>query len=543
MLKLRGMHSLAMETLEQAKIEYADFSKDDFILEIVKLKSNLTSLQHFLFDTGKETSLVKGDIYNPKQPELFNEAEDLAAQDKPEDISDEDLSDVKPHRRRRGKRRLLSKDLPRHTEVNDISDEEKVCKQHGTPLEKIGESSVEKLKLVPAKILVIERKTPKYKCPSCEEEEGKAEIISAPNPVDIIPKSFATPELLAYIVSSKYEDHLPLYRQEKIFMRYGVDLTRTTMARWMIQCADTATPLINLMNEDVVSRPVIHIDETVLQVLKEAGRKPQQKSFIWVYGANDEKPFVCFRYYSTRSKVAAGEILDEFEGIVVCDAYKAYDAAAKGRDFTLAACLAHVRRKFFLAEKDAKKAKVPSKKILASQAMAFIRKLYKIERETKHKSPEERLTERKEKSLPILTDFHVWLVEQSAKIIPKSSLGKAISYTLGIWDKLQVFITDGRVSIDNNWVEALIRNFVIGRNNWTFSNTPKGAEASATLYTLVESAKLNGLSPFDYLSVIFKELPRAKRLDDYEKLLPYNINKHYHIAPYLSPHNKATPTT
>lgn len=532
-----------MDTIEQAKIKYADLSKEDFILEIVKLKSNLTSLQHFLFYTGKEASLTKGDIYNLEQPGLFNEAEDLATQCDPEDSSDEDLSDVKPCKKRRGKRQPLSKDLPRHTEVNDISDEDKVCKQHGMPLEKIGESSVEKLRLVPAKILVIQRKTPKYKCLSCEQEEGKANIISAPTPTDIIPKSFATPELLAYIVTSKYEDHLPLYRQEKIFMRYGVDLTRATMARWMIQCANKATPLINLMNEEGVSRPVIHIDETVLQVLKEAERKPEQKSFIWVYGANDEKPFVCFRYYNTRGKTAASEILDGFKGVAVCDAYKAYDAAAKGGDFTLAACLAHVRRKFFLAEKDAKKAKVPSKKILASQAMAFIRKLYKIERETKHQSPDDRLGERQEKSLSILAAFHVWLVDQSTKVIPKSSLGKAISYALGVWDKLQVFTTDGRVSIDNNWVEALIRNFVIGRNNWTFSDTTQGAEASATLYTLVESAKLNGLSPFDYLSIIFKELPRAKTLDDYEKLLPFNINKHYHIAPYLSPHNKAASTT
>ncbi|MGA0285382.1 MAG: IS66 family transposase [Saprospiraceae bacterium] len=532
-----------METIEQAKIEYSDFSKDDFILEIVKLKSNLTSLQHFLFHTGKECSLSRGDIYNAEQPGLFNEAEDLAIQDEPEASSDEDQSDVKPHRRRRGRRLPLPKDLPRHTEVNDISDEDKVCKQHGTPLEKIGESSVEKLKLVPAKILVTERKTPKYKCPSCEQEMGKAEIISAPTPADIIPKSFASPELLAYIVTSKYEDHLPLYRQEKIFMRYGVDLTRGTMARWMIQCANKATPLINLMNEDAVSRPVIHIDETVLQVLKEAGRKPEQKSYIWVYGANDEKPFVRFCYYSTRGKTAASEILDDFKGVAVCDAYKAYDAAAKDSDFTLAACLAHVRRKFFLAEKDAKKAKVPSKKILASQAMAFIRKLYKIERQFKDQSPEKRLAERQEKSLPILAGFRLWLDDQSTKVIPKSSLGKAISYALGIWDKLQVFTTDGRISIDNNWVEALIRNFVVGRKNWTFSDTPQGAEASATLYTLVESAKLNGLSPFDYLSVIFKELPKAKTLADYEKLLPYNINKHYHIAPYLSPHNKAASTT
>ena len=541
--------------MQQATTKYADFSREDLVKEIIKLNSSLATLQHFLFYTGKESFQAKGENQNPEQPGLFNEAEHCDIQDadepgvEPGDEPEEDQSDTnadaddKPKPKRRGKRKPLPKYLPRDDEVIDITPEEKVCSRHGTPLEKIGESSVEKIKIIPAKIIVIDRKIPKYKCCACEKEDGKAQIVAAPTPADIIPKSFATPELLGHIVTSKYEDHLPLYRQEKMLMRNGINLTRATMARWMIQCSSAATPLINLMDENASSEPMLHIDETVVQALKEDGRSAQQKSYMWVYGTPGDRPFVRFRYYPTRGKDAAIDILGEFKGTAICDAYKAYDAAAKGRGFNLAACWAHVRRKFFIAQKDAKKAKVPESKILASEAMDFIRRLYKIERSIKDECPEVRLTTRKNKSLPILAAFHEWLQEKSLAVIPKSSLGKAISYALGIWDKLTVFTTDGCLSIDNNWVESRIRSFVIGRNNWVFSDTAKGAEASATLFTLIESAKLNGLSPFDYLSVIFKELPKAKTLDDYDKLLPYNINKHYHIAPYLSPHSKPASTT
>lgn len=299
-----------------------------------------------------------------------------------------------------------------------------------------------------------------------------------------------------------------------------------------MQVADLASPLDNLMFEDLVQSPVIHMDETTLQVLNEPSRPPESKSYMWTLGRQGLEPIILYRYYQNRNKTAAGELLLDFTGVVVCDGYNVYDSLAKGGAFTLAGCMAHARRKFWQAEKWAKKEAKAGKSIIASTALNMIRSLYAIEAELAGEPHEKILEVRQEKSLPILGRFKAWLLEASTKVLPSCPTGKAISYALDQWKKLAYFVQDGRVPIDNNYLEAHIRPFTVGRKNWIFAATPKGAHASATLYSLVETCKANGLDPLSYLTLIFTELPKIQDAAGYETLLPYRISDHFDIKPY-----------
>jgi transposase len=271
-----------------------------------------------------------------------------------------------------------------------------------------------------------------------------------------------------------------------------------------------------------------------MQVLNEPNRRAEQVSYIWCMARSGSTPIVLYKYYDNRGKKAASDFLQGCHGTVVADAYKVYSVLEHVIKFVLAGCMAHCRRKFFDAYKILKKETQPNdhRKSLAETALSFIKKLYEIERKIKDESPEVILKDRQEKSVPILEEFHNWLLATAPIVLPKSHIGKAISYTLNQWDKLTVFSKNGKVPIDNNFMENKIRPFVIGRNNWMFATSPEGAHASATLYSLVESAKANGVDPYEYLRLIFKELPKAKGIEDYEKLLPYKVREHFNLKAY-----------
>lgn len=451
--------------------------------------------------------------YDEAQGDLFNEAEcevDNAS-------GEEEVVTTTTTKKARGKRKPLPKDLPRERIVLDLEDDEKVCSCCQHPLHKIGEDSSEKLEFTPAVLKVLEYVRPKYSCRQCEKEADKVSILQKPAPVSLLPKSFATESLLSNIILGKYQYALPLYRQESLFKQSGIELSRTTMARWVVQVSEHFTPLYQALHKHLLEQVVIQADETPLNVLKE-----EKKCYMWVYCSGADSPeatlkgvknIVLFDYQNGRSRACPEGFLGEYDGYLQTDGYKAYDGLTKVEHL---GCLAHARRKFM----DAKKLQGKGKTGKADAALAKIQKLYALETRLKGKPAEEKMAERQKLAKPMLDDLHKWLTSQ--KVVESSPLGKAIKYTVGQWPKLVRYIEDGHLSIDNNRAERAIKSMVIGRKNWLFADTPKGADASAMLYSIIETAKANGLIMYDYLVQCMKEL--AKPEQDIESLLPWNFS-------------------
>lgn len=433
---------------------------------------------------------------------------------------------IAEHKRIKRGRKPLPKDLPRVEIIHDIPEEEKMC-ACGAMLSRIGEEVSEKLDYVPAKIRVEKHIRYKYACKSCEgvEDEGST-VKVAPAPVALIPKSNATDGLLAHIAVSKFADGLPLYRQEKIFSRIGIDLPRATMANWLIKAARCCSPLVELLQHEIRGGPLINMDESPLQVLNESGRANTSKSYMWVFcGGRPDHPTVLYQYHPTRSGKSALQYLDDYQGYIQSDDYNGYDYLAEKKGIVHLVCWAHVRRKFFDVVKVRKKHR-GNPKTLADQALDYIGELYHIEKQIRRDQLtwEQIYQRRQEQSKPILDKFKEWLDATEPLTPPKGLLGKAIQYTLKNWDKLIIYITNGLLRPDNNIAENAIRPFVIGRKNWLFAGHPNGADAGATYYSLIETAKTNGLEPYTYLRHLFKQLPLIKDQNDYRNLLPQYVD-------------------
>ena len=455
---------------------------------------------------------------------LFNEVEQVGSEN-----AEQESIEVPAHARRRGKRKPLPEDLPRVELIHDLSEEEKQC-ACGAEKSWIGTETSEKLDYIPAKVQVIRNIRHKYACKVCEGIETEGPVVSiAPMPPQLLPKSIATAGLVAYIIISKYADALPLYRQEKIFERLGIELKRQTMATWVIKVAQLCAPLQDLLIQEIRSGPIIQIDETVVQVLEEPGREATTKSYMWVFrGGDPARPVLLYQYHPSRSGDVAEAFLGDYEGYVQTDGYVGYEFLDNMPGVNHLGCLAHVRRKFMEALKARGKGGKKKKKGHAEVALDYIGRLYAIEQsfaDRNNLDPAQLHDLRQKKSVPILNEFHEWLNEKSLKTPPSGLLGKAITYTLNQWDRLMVYVEDGRLQPDNNLVENAIRPFVCGRKNWLFSSTPAGAHASATLYGLIETAKANNLEPYWYLRYLFEKLPLAKTEADYKDLLPQYIDK------------------
>jgi transposase len=469
---------------------------------------------------------------NPPQLLLFDEPGEIPSE---ESSPPNEEIEVPAHRRKKPGRKPLPKDLPRVDVIHDLKEEEKIC-ECGCRMSRIGEEKSEKLDIIPAKVRVIRHIRYKYACKNCEGVESETGAVKiAPAPEQIIPKSIATPGLLAYVLTSKFVDHLPFYRQEDQFARIGVNLSRATMANWSIKVAEHCKPLLSLLHKEVLSGPLVNIDETTVQVLKEPGRANTSKSYMWVFrGGPPEKPTLIFQYHPTRSGDVASEYLRKYKGYIQTDGYSGYNALGQTKGIIHVGCWGHARRKFVEVQNAAKNIKNrKSKTGSADVALNYISKLYAIEKRARSLdyTPEQLYKARQEKARPILDDFKKWLEKRALQTPPKGLLGKAISYTLNEWKKLIQYINDGLLRPDNNLAENAIRPFVVGRKNWLFSGSPKGAEASAALYSLIETAKANGLEPYLYLRYLFENLPFAHTTEDYKKLLPQYINKDLLVVP------------
>jgi len=473
--------------------------------EIERLEEIVRLLKHHRF--GSRSEKAKGDD-DVKQLGIFNEAE-VEVSEEPSSI------EVKGHRRRgKPKRVKLPDNLPREDVVIDLKEEEKICPE-GHELTCIGEDISEQLDVIPAQVKVIRTIRKKYACPHCE-----GHVKRAPCPKTAIPKSMAGPGLLAYITTSKYGDGLPLYRQEHMWQRLGVDIPRATMATWMIKVGNLLMPVLNLMDEELLEGSYAQGDETRLQVLNEVGKTAQSRSYMWVRGRSypGAPPIVIFEYDPTRSGEVAERLFADYKGYLQADGYSGYNAVCARDGVIRVGCFAHCRRKFFEATTASKKGAG-----LANEAIELTAKLYKIEEAIKDGSVEERYRIRQVESKPVLDEFREWLDEHLGQVPPQSQLGKALAYAHREWPQLIRYIEDGRLSIDNNMVENAIRPFAIGRKNWLFSDSVAGAKASAAIYSIMVSAKLNGHNEYAYFRHLLENLPLAETIEDVEALLPHKL--------------------
>jgi len=486
------------------------------------LEEQLRLLKNELFGRSSE----KRHEPHPDQRLLFDSDGDQGASQSP--TSDETIV-IAAHSRKKCGRKALPKHLPRFDVIHDIDEEQKQC-GCGELKSCIGEEISEKLDYIPAQLKVERHIRLKYACKSCEgvEDDGPTVII-APPPVQLIPKSNATAGILAHIAVSKFADGLPLYRQQKIFGRLGIELSRATMANWMVQAAEGCIGLINLLQDQIRGGPLIGIDESPLQVLNEAGRDNTTKSYMWVFrGGAPDRPSLLYQYQRTRSGRVALEFLDNYHGYIQSDDFSGYDHLDQDPNIVHLGCWAHARRKFAKVVKVRKKhrSKRINPKSLADQALDYIGNLYQVEKEAQRRELDavQIYHLRQEKAKPLLYEFKDWLETKQPQTPPKGLLGRAISYTLSNWSKLIVYLEDGRLRPDNNLVENAIRPFVVGRKNWLFAGSPDGAKASAVFFTLIETAKANGLEPYAYLRYILKKLPLAQTEQDLIDLLPQKID-------------------
>ncbi len=448
--------SLLKQLLEQMLFE-REKSKG----RIVHLEEENALLRQRLFGLKSEQTA------DPATPQLalFNEVESVV-----EVIDENAEEEVVAPAKRRGKRKPLPADLPRIEVIHELPEHELTC-VCGCRKHAIGEEVSEQLEIVPMQIRVIKHVRKVYGCRDCET----APVI-ADKPAQLIEKSMASPSVLAMLLTTKYVDGLPLHRFEKVLGRHGIDIPRQTLARWVIQCGEHFQPLLNLMRDRLLESRVIHCDETRVQVLKEPDREPSSQSWMWVQtGGPPDRPVILFDYSTSRAQEVPTRLLEGYRGYVMTDDYAGYNALGAQTGVERLGCWAHARRKFVEAQKVQPKGKTGR----ADIALNLINKLYGIERDLKASSDADRKNGRHEHSLPILAQLKSWIEKTQLQVTAQNALGKAISYLASNWSKLKRYVEEGYLPMDNNAAERAIRPFVIGRKNWLFSDTPKGATASA----------------------------------------------------------------
>ncbi len=483
---IEELHNIIFDLQHELKNEKL---KNAYLLE----QSRLARQGHF--GPSSEKNIYQADLF------------DEAGIEK-EKIEEESAVEVKGHqRKKRPVRKALPSDLPREQITHDVKEEKKIC-SCGTALSRIGEEITEQLKFVPAKLSVVQHVRPKYACKPCQEN-----VRIAPMPVLLLPKSNATPELVAHTIVSKYADAVPLYRQSKIWGRVDIDLPRSTLCSWLINVADLCWPLVNITHKDMLLDNYIQADESPIQVLKEPGRKDTSKSYLWAYrGGNN----VVFDYQQTRGGYHAQQFLQGFKGHLQTDAYSGYHFTEKINDIVHLGCMAHARRPF------AQLVKLTKKEGLATKALLYFKALYAIEtcaRES-NLTHAHRHELRNERAPPILKEFKAWLLEHVTKVPKQHQLGKAIYYVLNNWEALTNYLKNGRLEIDNNKIENLIRPLALGRKNYLFMGSPEGAKAGAIFYSLIATCTANGIEPYKYFCTMLHQVRLCKTDDDYRNLLP-----------------------
>ncbi len=449
--------------------------------------------------------------------------EDLLPQESTESVQAD--SEEKQVRHRKAGRKPLAESLPRVDRNHDLEPEEKQC-ACGHELTKIGEDISEKLMMAPKIVWVVRHHYFKYACPHCQglSDESKPAVRTAEHDPELFPRSIVTPELLAHIWIAKFCDHLPFYRQESGFSRIGAEISRQDMVNWTLKISYRVKPLIELIDRHILSGETIQMDETPVKVLKLEKKDGAGQGYMWLArGGPPGQKAIRYRFEPGRGSQYAKSFLEGYSGYLQTDGYEAYETALKGTSIRHVGCWAHARRKFFEANKVA-----PSE--LTKDALGRIKKLYALEDQARDEAkknkinPEDFVVRRRELIEKHLEEFRVWLEQKSTTTTPSGPAGKAIRYTLGQWDNLVRFLENAELTPDNNAAENAIRPFVLGRKNWLFHGNEEAAEASCRIFTLIETAKVNGLEPYAYLSKLLTVLPVVETEKNWDSLLPWNLS-------------------
>jgi transposase len=498
-------------TISRAEYDALQAQNAELSQQVRWLMEQMRLARHRQFGSSSEKSQYDlSDLFN--EPEAFADTK----------VAEPELTQIQSHYRKKAKesKDRLPKDLPVEVVEHCLPADEQTCPECSSSLHSMGKETRRELKLIPAQAVIVEHIRYVYACRDCEKNACSVPIVKAPVPSPVIKGSFASPEAIAHIMTQKFANAMPLYRQEQDFNRQGIALSRQTMSNWLIACAEEwLEPVYDAMREMLCKKDILHADETVLQVLYEPGKPPQSKSYMWLYrtGRDAVMPIVLYDYQPDRKAKRPAEFLNGFKGYLHADGYAGYQSLPE--DILVVGCWAHARRKFDEAMKA-----VPEKEQAGSraqQAKQYCDKLFDIERQFADCTAAERYEKRQELAKPVLDEFLTFL--QTAKAAPKSGFGRAVHYCIGHWKYLERYLMDGRLEISNNRAERSIKPFVIGRKNFLFANTPRGANASAIIYSLVETAKENGLNPYTYLTYILKNAPNWDIRNDAEglqKLLP-----------------------
>ncbi|NNH76949.1 IS66 family transposase [Acinetobacter sp. ANC 5380] len=497
-----------------AKVQQLEVSNQQLNSKVKSLSILNQKYEHELAQFKRHKFAQKNEHLTAKQIHLWDEAveEDIAAVDLELERLNAGKTDASAQKAtaNKPKRRPLPDHLPTLRIEHEPASTQCSC---GCTLRRIGEDISEKLNFRPAQFYKEQHIRGKWVCDQCDILTQQA------MPAYVIDKGIATPELLSHVLVSKYADHLPLYRQRQIFLRAGVDLSRSTLSDWIGRCGVELEPLTNALKQVVLQQQVLHADETPVTIMQMGDdEKKPKKGYVWAYATTQYNPVhaVIYDFQPSRSGQHAEEFLKGWQGHLVCDDYSGYKARFKSGDVIEVGCMAHARRKFHELH-------VTGKSQIAEQALLMIQRLYAIEAELRKNTDgtaEHRREYRQQYSQPVMQQLYEWLNQHQLTVPSSSPTARAINYSLKRWPALSRYLDNGNLPIDNNWLENQMRPWALGRKNWLFAGSLRSGQRAANIMTLIQSAKLNGLDPYAYLSDVLKRLPTHK-VTQIEELLPH----------------------
>lgn len=492
--QLRGLAEQAMQLLSQV---------DSMSQKIQRLETVNEQLAHEIAILKRHKFAKRSEQLSPDQGSLLDDLldTDIAAIEAELKAANPPAAPAEP--RNKPKRAPLPPQFPRTVIRHEPANTQCVC---GCQLQRIGEDVSEKLDYTPGVFTIEQHVRGKWTCRQCET------LIQAPVPAQVIDKGIPTAGLLAHVMVAKFADHLPLYRQEKIFGRAGLAIARSTLAQWVGQTGVPLQPLVDALRKQVLAQGVIHADETPVQMLA-PGEKKTRRAYVWAYSTT---PFsalkaVVYDFSPSRAGEHARNFLGKWNGKLVCDDFAGYKASFE-LGITEIGCMAHARRKFFDLH-------AVNKSQLAEQALHSIGGLYEVERHAKEMSDEDRWRLRQEAAVPIAEKLYEWMLAQRELVPEGSATAKALDYSLKRWVALTRYLEDGAVPIDNNQIENLIRPWALGRSNWLFAGSLRSGKRAAAIMSLIQSARMNGHDPYAYLKDVLMRLPR-QRASEITQLLP-----------------------
>ncbi|MFZ4076743.1 MAG: IS66 family transposase [Legionellaceae bacterium] len=500
----------------EAKYEVITAENSKLVALVSELKAQNETLQHhlYLMRHARFGRKSEKDIVAEQLSLQFDEADDTTLALEATETSESETITYTRSKKGQG-RHKLPESLPYIEKIHDLCEAEKQC-ACGCTLTHIGEERSEQLDVIPQMTFRVVHIRKKYACKQCEETIQLAKFPKQP-----LPKSMASAGLLAAVIDAKFNRHMPLYRQEDMFKRAGIPMTRATLSHWMIKSADLLMPLVKLMEDIIQNHDIAYADETPLQVLKEKGQKATSKSYMWLFmgGPPDKRSFI-YTYAPSRANHIALDFFEDFRGYLHADCYSAYVALGKSGPVTHVACMAHARRYFVEVTRLTKK-----KKGLAFQIVEHIAKLYSLEKTLKEENatPEHIKHIRETQAVPILEQIKKLLDDNVIKVPSQGPLAKAVNYMLNHWDALNHYLKDGRLEIDNNRAERAIKPFVIGRKNWLFHGNDIGARAGGILFSMIETCKEHHVDTFSWLKHTLNHIQEADTVEKLEQLLPFNV--------------------